>query len=489
MPARLGDRTRTVRVRPEGERGAGSLEYTGVIAVGAIVVCGLLLGSTEVGPRLGMLADHAACEVGSATGWTGGCENTPLKVSERMVPTECTVASSGERKEGDVSIAVVDLGIGRGVDVKEVRRKDGSTYYLVTVNNDGEAGLGTGAGGGLKKGKKDLGEGVNAGFQVDLSGKGIYVDGKTYKVEGTREDAKALAQSLYDHGNDGAGDHQPHLSSTTWAGEGKLSGDAGLTGSYNRTDKKGRNKEGEVTGVSIAGSGTAKHSWESSYNHETQETKYVNTWSGKLDGEMQLEVGGMKGTMRGWGSTVAITRDKDNKITGIEIIQIQESSASGNAGVDHSEKYGTKPEGDAKDKRNSAGGKIGGGAGASEKTITKIKLDVNDSNRGTVDTWLGQQVNWGKDWMPVAPFGTYGWDPTQQSTDPMVKVLHEQAQVTRTVTEDSRTTEEIGASIKWGLKFGASYTHTDTEGKLISAEYADLPVDGKRGWKVMDVCF
>ncbi len=482
---------------PQGaraDRGAGTLEYAGLAAVVAIVVGTVIATSTEFGSKTGMLAEHAACEVGSATGWTDGCESTPLMVTQRMTPTSCSVSSSGERKEGDLSIAVVDLGIGRGVEVVEVQNEDGSTHYLVTVNNDGEAGVGIGAGGELGTGKSkgkskssDDKDGLDASLQVDLTGKGIYVDGTTYKVD-TKAEAEALAQALYDDGNDGADGQSPHIESTTWAGEGRLSGDAGLSGSYGREGDDGLHRDGEFEVADLAGSGSARHSWQSSYNHETGETTYLTSWNGTLGGNASVAGHGPGGEW-GWGSTIAITRDKDNNITGVQVIQVQERSGDAAAGGGVDEKVGDTPEGDAPDKRNGYGGSVNLSAGETEKTVTTIDLTVTDANRGTVESWLGDQTNWGNDWMPTTPFGTYGWDPTTESTDPMVQLLYKEAQITKVVTVDGRTSEEIGASIKWGLKFGASYTHTSTDGEVVSAEYAGPPAEGRRGWKVMDVCF
>ncbi len=484
MRSRLLPRGATCR----GDSGAGTLEYVGVTAVAAVVVSGLILSTTDLGARAGDLVEHAACEVGSATGWTDGCSGTDLAIAQQMVPDSCSIGSSSERKEGDVSIAIVDLGIGRDVEVVEVQNADGSTHYLVTVNNDGEVGVGTGAGGGLASGKKkDSASGVEAGIQVDLSGKGMYIDGTTYRVE-TQAEAEALAQALYDDGNDGADGREPTVETTTWAGEGKLSGDAGLSGSYGREGDDGVHRDGEFSLVDLSGSGTARHSWQSSYNHETGETTYLTSWNGTLEGSASAGGVGPDGSL-GWGSTIAITRDADNNITGVQVIQVQESSGGASVGAEGNETLGEAPLPGQDDDRNGYGGGISVAEGNTAKTVTTIDLTVTDDNRGIVETWLGTQTSWGDDWMPLTPFSTYGWDPTVESTDPMVDLLYDRAEITRVVTEDSRSAEEIGASIKWGLKFGASYTHTTTEGEVISAEYAEAPAGGRRGWRVMDVCF
>lgn len=472
------------------ERGAASTEHLGVIVVVVLVIAGLLGGAVVFSQQVNAYVAAGICRVGSAVGGDGAGECAPDLPPEllppTLVPTTCTVGTSSERKEGDISIAIVDAGIGRTVQTQHVQSEDGD-YYLVTVNNDGEAGLGTGAGGGLKSGKKDMEGGVSAGFQVDLSGKGRYVDGTTYRVE-TAEEAEALAQELYDHGNDGADGANPYTESTTWEGEGTLSGDMGLTGSYSRENRNGEQRDGEVTAASASGSMQASHSWESTYNHQTGHTTYVTTWNGELSGEMGTMMGGVDG-MKGWGSAVAITRDENNAIVGVQIVQISEGEANGNVGVDQSESHGAPPAEGQPDDRNSAGGNVGFSAGDTDKTVTTIDLPVHDGNRETVEGWLSGETSWGDDWMPFTPLGTHGWDPLVESSDPMQQLLHEEAMVTRVTTRDSRTVEEIGANIKWGLKFGASYTHTQTDGEVVAAEYAGPPSGGQRPWEAMDACF
>lgn len=489
VPSALHTRGDTMRATiASRERGAASTEHLGVIVVAVLILAGLLGSAAVFGAQINAYVSAGICRVGSAVGGNGPGDCAPDLPPEvappDFVPTDCIVGTTSDRKEGDVSIAIVDGGIGRTVDTKHVQSEDGD-YYLVTVNNDGELGLGTGAGGGLASGKKDM-DGASAGVQVDLSGKGRYIDGTTYRVE-TAEEAEALAQELYDHGNDGAGDADLWADSTTWQGEGTLSGDAGLTGTYSRENRNGEQRDGEVNAASVSGSGQAQHSWQSTYNHDTGHTTYVTTWNGTLDGQFDTMMGGVDGTV-GWGSAIAITRDENNQIVKIKIVQISESGASGNVGLDQSETHGAPPV-EGPDDRTSAGGNAGFTAGDTDKTVTTIDLPVHDGNRQTVDTWLNSQTSWGDDWMPFTPFTTGGWDPLVTSSDPMQQLLHEEAMVSRVTTRDSRTVEEMGFSIKWGLKFGASYTLTQTDGEVVAAEYAGPPSGGQRPWEAMDACF
>lgn len=448
------------------EQGQGSLEYLGVVIVGVMVLLGLVLVPAAEPIRNTM--SQAVCAVttkgpeGSAACEAGGALEEHIDPYD-FEPDSCTSATSGTNHKGEVSIAFIDLGGAHGVKVAEVQNADGSTHYLVTHEGEGEGGVGVGIGGKGKGGEDS--PGVEASGDLGISGS--YTQGTTYKVD-SLEAAQALADDLMGNPFSNHG-HEPLTETVTWGGEFEGSLDLGLgTGGADTggpADGSGSGEDGEGGDELGAGASlTGGHSYATTTNYETGETTYLTTWSGELSGNADAFEGlNVSGTWKGT-TAIAVVRDENGQISSVRFITTEQAGST--------LKVGGKPV--------SASGKEG------VDVTTTVTLNVNDANRGVVETWLG---NSDATYMGVTPLQTLFWDPTQASSDPMQNLLFNQAQITQVSMANSNESYEIGGEVKWGLKLGASYTRTDSEGEVVDAQYAGPPSAGRRPWTNLDVCF
>ena len=480
----------TTPVPARRERGNASIEHLGYWIVAVILLAALIAGGTAMRAQIGGYVDQAfctmrtlspGCDSGSSTAATGGAdaEGSWVKAGDPaaidFTPDECLVGNSSDRREGGAKIAFFTAEGGRTVEVVEMRGADGKPFYLVKVNWDLEGGLTTGTGAGAASGKKDLGSGVELGARLDLSGTIGYGEGTTFKLTGSEDEAMALAGELMDHGADGADGLDPYAESTSITGKGSAQGKGGLTGGYGRETENGSPREGTVTAVEASLRGEVSHGWEATYNHQKQTTTYVTSYAGSITGEFNTEMGGTQGS-RGWGSTVAITRDANNQIIKVEVAQIDEYQAGGAFTADHSESNPVS--------KNGGGANLDVDVDGTDKVITTYELAVNDSNRAVVEEWLSEQASVGDDYLPTTPFETAGWDPSVGSDVAIQQLLHDQGVGQQVIIRDGRTREELGFEIKFGLTFGGHVAATQTNGEVLSNKSLTAP-DGSasRTWE------
>jgi hypothetical protein len=125
-----------------GERGAATLETTGVFVVAAILVLALLVAIVPQAPVLGQTFEYWICKV--TTLGQGSCGGTTSADDHR--PTEpCVVDANSVASDMKVSVVFFTTNEGKRVEVAKLN--DGR--YRVTVTDGGGAGVETGVGGGL----------------------------------------------------------------------------------------------------------------------------------------------------------------------------------------------------------------------------------------------------------------------------------------------------------------------------------------------------
>lgn len=441
------------------ERGATAIEYLGVVVVVVLLISTLTL--TKAGTLVGAYVHQGICSVGSLVG--GECSPDAPRREDAIPdyePDQCTVSTSGTTHKVDVSIAIVDAGGTHGVRIAEVRHADGTTEYIVTKTGEGRGGLGIGIGG-----KGETGEG-NGGADIggDLGISGSYTNDTAYRVD-SLEEARSLQDRLISNpfNTDGL---DPITETVTWGGKLEGSIDLGLGLPENGTPENGGAIGGDDEGGELGGGGKLEgaHSYATTTNYETGETTYITNWSGEVSANADaLEGINASGTWKG-STSVAITRDANGQIVSIKLMtQTQAGSTL------------------------KIGGKEASGSGREGvDVITTVSLPVDDTNRSVVEDFLGSAD---RNYAGLLPLQTMFWDPTQSSSDPMVNLLYNQAQITEVSMANSSNTWQLGGEIKWGIKLGATYTYTDTEGNVVDAQYAGAPAGGQRPWHNMEVCF
>ena len=181
MSGRLGGRLRPLRGRRgvgparrlgDRERGAATLETTGVTIIAAILVVALLTAVMPQARIMGETYSYWICKV--VTFGQGSC--TPPSTSpEAHKPTEpCVLASNGVERNEKISVIVFTASDGRRIEVSQLSNGE----YRVTVTDTGGAGLETGVGGGLSITVNDRTVGgsavASAGVSLDLKAGDVY---------------------------------------------------------------------------------------------------------------------------------------------------------------------------------------------------------------------------------------------------------------------------------------------------------------------------
>ena len=339
---------RLVRLSRQRSRGAATLEYAAAFALVAILVGGTSVSARASTPAYGNIVQQAICKVATAVGMEGGCSGGTGPTDPNTPPTDpgfdpkpkkCKVSEHGEEVNSEIKIAFIKFGENAGFIERTF--SDGTVTYTAT---DG-ASLGVTGGFG---GKLDLGK-VERGAQVDF-GAGVKFDyGSTWTFKNA-EEAAAMRKQLDDYlVEQEIIKHDPYYSikflwsdpkeppkppsqsvstiETTFDAEGKL----GLSLPFD-TDP---NSESGVPNLNLADFGlkfgtTGK--WTQIKDNETGNTTY--TTGGEVFGEANANVGPMGGQLKGiLGSSIAITRDKDNNIVGVTMVTTREGKATSSVNV------------------------------------------------------------------------------------------------------------------------------------------------------------
>ena len=154
------------------ERGAATLETTGVTIIAAILVVALLTAVMPQARIMGETYSYWICKV--VTFGQGSC-TPPSSSPDAHKPTEpCVLTSNGVERNEKISVIVFTASDGRRIEVSQLSNGE----YRVTVTDTGGAGLETGVGGGLSITVNDRTVGgsavASAGVSLDLKAGDVY---------------------------------------------------------------------------------------------------------------------------------------------------------------------------------------------------------------------------------------------------------------------------------------------------------------------------
>ncbi len=164
-----------IAMRRRSERGAATVETTGVVIIAALLVGSLLLAVTPQARIMGETVSYWICQV--VTVGQGGC-TPPSSSPDAHKPTEpCVISQNGTERNQKVSVLVVTTQDGRRIEVAKMSNGE----YRLTVTDTEGAGLSVGAGGGLTVtvNDKKFGGEASAGLGASLnlkSGDVYYTD-------------------------------------------------------------------------------------------------------------------------------------------------------------------------------------------------------------------------------------------------------------------------------------------------------------------------
>jgi hypothetical protein len=465
------------RLARQGNRGAATLEYAAAFALVAILVGGTSASARANTPAYGNIVQEAICKVATAVGMEGGCSggtgptdpNTPPTDPEfDPKPKKCKVSEHGEEVNSEIKIAFIKFGENAGFIERTF--SDGTVTYTAT---DG-ASLGVTGGFG---GKLDLGK-VERGAQVDF-GAGVKFDyGSTWTFKNA-EEAAAMRKQLDDYlmeqeiikrdpyysikflWSDPKEPPKPPSQSvstieTTLDAEGKL----GLSLPWDSDP----NADSGVPNLKLADFGlkfgtTGK--WTQIKDNETGNTTY--TTGGDVFGEANANLGPAGGQLKGiLGSSIAITRDKDNNIVSVTMVTTREGKATSSVNVG---------QGDL-------GGKGSDSDSASSVTVTTANLPVTTpEQRALVNQWLAAQAADPNGYVSPETF----FPDTFVEGDPFQNLMYTNATVSNVEYNNVSDKTGFAAEVKLGVAFGVDLSLETTDSRAVDATYLDVPgSDGTR---------
>lgn len=459
------------RLARQGHRGAATLEYAAAFALVAILVGGTSASARASTPAYGNIVQQAICKVATAVGMEGGCSGATGPTDPNQPPTDpgfdpkpkkCKVSEYTEQVNAEIKIAFIKIGDNAGFIERTF--SDGTVTYTAT---DG-ASLGVTGGFGAKL---DIGK-VERGAKVDF-GAGVKFDyGSTWTFKNA-EEAAAMRKQLDDYlleqqiirndpyysikflWSDPKEPPKPPSQSvstieTTVDAEGKL----GLSLPWDSDPKA----DSGVPNLSLADVGLkfgTTGRWTQIRDNESGNTTY--TTGGEVFGEANANLGPAGGQLkRILGSSIAITRDKNNNIVGVTMVTTREGKATSSVNVG---------QGDL-------GGKVSDSDAASSVTVTTTNLEVKTpEQQALVNQWLAAQAADPNGYVSPETF----FPDTLVPGDPFQNLMYTNATVSNVEYDNVTDKTGFAAEVKLGVAFGIDLSLETTDSNAVDATYLDVP--------------
>jgi hypothetical protein len=468
---------RLAQLSRRGTRGAATLEYAAAFALVAILCGGTAVSARASEPAYGNIVFDAICEVRTAVGMGGGCSGTgpgtlpttpPVDPSFSPKPTKCKITEHGEKVNSEIKIAFIKIGENAGFI--ETTYSDGTVTY--TATDGASVGLTGGFGTRLDIGKVERGAKVDfgAGLKFDYGSPWTFKNADEAAAMRKQLDDYLVEQEIIKHDpyysikflwSDPKEPPKPPSQSvttieTTLDVEGKL----GLSLPWNSDP----NAKSGIPNLKLADVGlkfgtTGK--WTQIHDDESGNTTY--TTGGEVFGQASSNLGPLGGELKGvLGSSLAITRDKDNNIVKVALVTSREGKATSsvNAG-----------QGDL-------GGKVSNSDEASSVTVTTTNLDVTTpEQRALVEAWLAAQQADPSGYISPETF----YPDKLVNGDPFQNLMYTNATVSNVQYDNVSDKTAFAAEVKLGVAFGIDLSLETTDSRAVDATYLDVPgSDGTR---------
>jgi hypothetical protein len=462
---------RLARLTRRGEGGVATLEYAAAFALVAILVGGTAISARASAPAYGDILRDAICKVATTIGMGGSCgggtdptdPNTPpTDPSFDPKPARCKVTEHGEKVNSEIKIAFIKIGENAGFI--ETTYSDGTVTYTAT---DG-ASVGVTGGFGTKL---DVGK-LEQGIQVDF-GAGVKFDyGSTWTFANAEEaaamreqlDEYLIEQQILRHNPEYAiqflwrdpkePPKPPSQTVTTIETTLDAEGTLGLSLPFDTdpdADSGIPNLQLSDFGLKFGTSGK----WTQIRDNVTGNTTY--TTGGEVFGQTSGNVGPLGGELKGiLGSSIAITRDKDNNIVRVALVTTREGQATSsvNAG-----------QGDL-------GGQVSDSDSASSVTVTTASLNVTTpEQRALVNQWLAAQQADPNGYVSPETFFPDRLVPGDQFQN----LMYTNATVSNVQYDNVSDKTGFAAEVKLGVAFGIDLSLETTDSRAVDATYLDVP--------------
>jgi hypothetical protein len=446
------------------------MEYAAAMALASVMVIGLVAPASS--SDFAEIVERAICKVKTAAGM-GGCTGAQEPPPSNQPPFDpkpkkCKITEHSEKVNSEIKIAFIKIGENAGF--VQTTYSDGTVTYTAT---DG-AEIGVTGGFGTKL---DIGK-VERGVKVDF-GAGVKFDyGSTWTFKDAAE-AEAMRKQLDEYlieqeiikrdpyysikflWSDPKEPPKPpnqlvSTIETTVDAEGKVGLSLPFDNDPNASSGIPNVKLADV-GLKFGGSGK----WTQITDTVTGSTTY--TTGGEVFGQASGTVGPLAGELKGvLGSSMAITRDKDNQITRVTLVTTREGKATSTI------------NGGQKD----LGGQVSDQESASVVTVTTASLEVTTpQQRALVNQWLAAQQ--------ADPTGYVSPQTYYPSTllpgDEFQNLMYTNATVSNVEYNNVSDKQGFAAEVKLGVALGIDLSLETTDSKAVDATYLGVPgTDGTR---------
>lgn len=471
---------RRTRHRPPGpwwrdDRGAGTIEYQGILVVAALLI-GAVVSSVFFFPDH---AQHAACQVASAFGGDGGC----APVASADGPTDA------ELQPGVCMLSQTSSGGGVGLDIGFVTLGGDWKLEVTEFNDEYHATVVNGASAGVKA-EAEIASGV-VDASVSGSLEGTYQHGDTWIVP--KEAWPAFERDARDYFSQskwrwfGAGNlwgaREPRSPDVT-SHQGGAQMEVGAGAKVDVPNEGGDpGKGGSLTGASASASAAGA----ASVKRETNSVDDTVTWVFSADGRAQAEAGvlvaGAGASISRSGSIAVEYSAADMVVQKITFETVARGGAYADFGLDG--EVITQTGGRHAKPDPAKGMSLDGDVDTNDVVVTTTTLEVTRENRAVVEAWLERSNDgWTADlpFEPVIPSA-----PSED--DALMQELYRSGKTSRTVYDATDTSGSAGVSAKAGVGAGVEISGSEGERHIRSAEFLGSPrADGERPFLANSSC-
>ncbi|HEX8497923.1 MAG TPA: hypothetical protein VF661_12075 [Actinomycetales bacterium] len=466
--------------RVRDDDGAASVEQTGTVALAALVVVGVILAVSGVGP--GSVGSEAVCRVRAAVG-LGACapgQGAPLTDAD-YEPTNCKVREESE--SGGYEVSYGFFSVGEEYGFIEQTFSDGTVRHTLVD----KASLGAKFEGAKFDVGKIAADGTGNKGQIEVAAGLKFAYGTTWQFKDADEAEsfrgeieKYQIQMMQMRGRGGAGIAIWNSLTDNWADppdpaityasagfEASAKGALGLNLGTGGTSASGTPSTADPNiGADLTIKGDYQVIIENNSRDDTRSYTYQISGSAKGTATAVTETVGYGGTTTG---AMKVTRNDEGELVSITYITTREHGATeGSSGKSPVEVGSTT--GKAKEGTETT---------TADVTTTTVKFDTPEKRV------LGDQYLSGANEQFGSPLSM-----TYQSVVPSTapadgnaweQFMYENATVAQTTYENIKNVEEFGAKISLGLKFGATVKLESSDSQVQDASYLGAPRgDGTR---------
>ena len=450
------------------EVGSATLEYIAVIALAGVLIGAVVLPMQSAPPPV----REKLCAVLAALEVTGSCSGdsstTPPGTTDPTFdpkPAKCKVGEHGEKVSSEVKIAFIKLGENAGF--VETTYSDGTVTY--TATDGATIGVTGGVGGKLDIGKVERGVKVDFGadFKVDYGSTWVFKNAdEAAKMKKQLNDYLA-EQEIIKHDPEYSikflwsdpkePPKPPQQSVSTIEVSGSAEGKVGLSLPW-KTDSGSKSGIPNLTLAELGLKFGASNKWTQITDHLLGTTTY--TTGGEVYGQVNGTVGPYGGELKGvLGSSMAVTRDKDNQVTKITLVTTREGKATSTVN------FGQKDLGGNGSDADSAG----------KVTVSTAVLDVKTpEQRALADAWLAEQAS-----DPNAYVSPETFYPDKfVAGDPFQNLMYTNSTVSNVQYDNVSDKTGFAAEVKLGIAFGVDFSLETNDSKATAATYLDAASGG-----------